>query len=270
MSCHTRLTLDSTGTYRLCGMSLTPVAPTGSGSVSGGLPSHAPGARRALRDRASVPRVLGAAPLGAGVRVPRLRRDRGVAHRARAVDVRGLWTSGEASVIAGTIFQGTRTPDRSLVRLVPGDLVGGQPHAENGASALGLQRVLGLGSYRTAWTWLHICCDARWCGLHRDGRDRVLGGVGRGGRDPRGRTSRRAEAADTWGRRRWSGHCGRGAGPGHRPYPDAANFYSGRCLSSQRGAESRLTRVVRILLNDASCLRLSPKILCRQLARGMT
>ena len=29
----------------LGGMSLTPVAPTGSGSVSGGLPSHAPGAR---------------------------------------------------------------------------------------------------------------------------------------------------------------------------------------------------------------------------------
>ena len=26
--------------------------------------------------------------------MPRLRRDRGVAHRARAVDVRGLWTSG--------------------------------------------------------------------------------------------------------------------------------------------------------------------------------
>lgn len=26
---------------------------------------------------------------------------------------------------------------------------------KNGASALGLQRVLGLGSYETAWTWLH-------------------------------------------------------------------------------------------------------------------
>ena len=85
---------DARGVSSTGGMSLTPVAPTGSGSVSGGLPSHAPGARSPLRDRASVPRVLGAAPLGAGVRVPRLRRDRGVAHRARAVDVRGLWTSG--------------------------------------------------------------------------------------------------------------------------------------------------------------------------------
>ena len=103
-------------------MSLTPVAPTGSGSVSGGLPSHAPGARSPLRDRASVPRVLGAAPLGAGVRVPRLRRDRGVAHRARAVDVRGLWTSGVGD--RGHHFPGD---PYSVVRLVPGDLVGGQP-----------------------------------------------------------------------------------------------------------------------------------------------
>ena len=90
--------------------------------MSGGLPSHAPGARRALRDRARVPRVLGAAPLGAGVRVPRLRRDRGVAHRARAVDVRGLWTSGVGD--RGHHFPGD---PYSVVRLVPGDLVGGQP-----------------------------------------------------------------------------------------------------------------------------------------------
>ena len=143
-------------------MSLTPVAPTGSGSVSGGLPSHAPGARSPLRDRASVPRVLGAAPLGAGVRVPRLRRDRGVAHRARAVDVRGLWTSGVGD--RGHHFPGD---PYSVVRLVPGDLVGGQP--KNGASALGLQRVLGLGSYRTAWTWLHKLRRA----MVRPGRDRV-------------------------------------------------------------------------------------------------
>jgi hypothetical protein len=26
---------------------------------------------------------------------------------------------------------------------------------KDGASALGLKRVLGLGSYQTAWTWLH-------------------------------------------------------------------------------------------------------------------
>ena len=39
----------------------------------------------------------------------------------------------------------------------------------NGASALGLQRVLGLGSYRTAWTWLHKLRRA----MVRPGRDRV-------------------------------------------------------------------------------------------------
>ena len=94
--------------------------------------------------------------------MPRLRRDRGVAHRARAVDVRGLWTSGVGD--RGHHFPGD---PYSVVRLVPGDLVGGQP--KNGASALGLQRVLGLGSYRTAWTWLHKLRRA----MVRPGRDRV-------------------------------------------------------------------------------------------------
>lgn len=37
--------------------------------------------------------------------------------------------------------------------MVPGDL--GVAAQKNGASALGLQRVVGLGQYRTAWTWLH-------------------------------------------------------------------------------------------------------------------
>ena len=54
--------------------------------------------------------------------MPRLRRDRGVAHRARAVDVRGLWTSGVGD--RGHHFPGD---PYSVVRLVPGDLVGGQP-----------------------------------------------------------------------------------------------------------------------------------------------
>ena len=61
---------------------------------------------------------------------------------------------GHPSVIAGTIFQ----PD-SVVRLVPGDLVGGQPKKWRQRA----QRVLGLGSYRTAWSC--TSCDARWCGL---------------------------------------------------------------------------------------------------------
>jgi len=42
-----------------------------------------------------------------------------------------------------------------------------------GANALGLQRVLGLGSYRTAWTWLHKLR----CAMVRPGRDHLLGTV---------------------------------------------------------------------------------------------
>ncbi len=101
-------------------MSLTPVAPTSSGSGGGGLPSDAPRARSALRDRAGVPRVPSTAPLGAGVCVPRVRRNRGVAHRARALDVHGLWTSGVGA--GGYHLPGHPDP---VDALVPGDLVGG-------------------------------------------------------------------------------------------------------------------------------------------------
>jgi transposase-like protein len=44
---------------------------------------------------------------------------------------------------------------------------------KSGASALGLQRVLGLGSYRTAWAWLHKLRRA----MVRSGRDRLSGWV---------------------------------------------------------------------------------------------
>jgi transposase-like protein len=44
---------------------------------------------------------------------------------------------------------------------------------KNGASALGVQRVLGLGSYRTAWRWLHKLRRA----MVRPGRDRLSGTI---------------------------------------------------------------------------------------------
>jgi len=44
---------------------------------------------------------------------------------------------------------------------------------KNGASAIGLQRVLGLGSYDTEWTWLHKLRRA----MVRPGRDRLSGVV---------------------------------------------------------------------------------------------
>lgn len=44
---------------------------------------------------------------------------------------------------------------------------------KQGVSALGLQRVLGLGSYQTAWTWLHKLRRV----MVRLGRDRLTGAV---------------------------------------------------------------------------------------------
>jgi len=71
-------------------------------------------------------------------------------------------------VIAGTIFQGTRKPLRLWFRALW--YVTSQKH---GISALGLQRVLGLGSYWTAWTWLHRLRRA----MVRPDRDKLSGTV---------------------------------------------------------------------------------------------
>lgn len=74
----------------------------------------------------------------------------------------------QASVTAGTIFQDTRTPMTTWFRAmwwVTG--------TKTGTSALGLQRVLGLGSYQTAWAWLHKLRRA----MVRPGRDQLGGAV---------------------------------------------------------------------------------------------
>lgn len=73
----------------------------------------------------------------------------------------------QTSITAGTIFQDTRMPLRLWFRAMWH--VTNQKH---GVSALGLQRALGFGSYRTAWSWLHKLRHA----MVRPGRDR-LGGV---------------------------------------------------------------------------------------------
>ena len=44
---------------------------------------------------------------------------------------------------------------------------------KSGVSTLGLQRILGLGSYRTAWTWLHKLRAA----MVLPGRERLTGEV---------------------------------------------------------------------------------------------
>jgi transposase-like protein len=73
---------------------------------------------------------------------------------------------GQISVTAGTIFHGTHKPLTLWFRMIW--WVTGQ---KNGASALGLKNILGLGSYRTAWTWLHKLRRA----MVRPGRDRLAG-----------------------------------------------------------------------------------------------
>ena len=71
----------------------------------------------------------------------------------------------QSSVTAGTIFQDTRKPLTVWFRAM-----WAVTSQKNGASAIGLQRVLGLGSYDTAWTWLHKLRRA----MVRPGRDRPL------------------------------------------------------------------------------------------------
>jgi len=74
----------------------------------------------------------------------------------------------QTSVTAGTIFQDTRTPLPVWFRAMWWVTT-----QKNGASALGLQRVLGLASYETAWAWLHKFRRA----MVRPGRDLLTGRV---------------------------------------------------------------------------------------------
>lgn len=85
---------------------------------------------------------------------------------------RKRWLCGhcryEMSITAGTIFQDSRLPltiwFRAMWQITS---------QKNGISALGLQRVLGLGSYKTAWAMLHKLRRA----MVRPGRDRLEGVV---------------------------------------------------------------------------------------------
>ena len=72
------------------------------------------------------------------------------------------------SVTAGTIFAGTRSP-LSLWFAAAWYIT----NQKNGVSALGLQHALELGSYKTAWAWLHKFRRA----MVRPGRDKLTGEV---------------------------------------------------------------------------------------------
>lgn len=92
---------------------------------------------------------------------------------AKAWPVRGLLyqcaaCGRQTSVTAGTILQDTRTPLTTWFRAI-----WWVTSQRTGASAVGLKEVLGLGSYETAWTWLHKLRRA----MVRPGRDRLSGVV---------------------------------------------------------------------------------------------
>ena len=74
----------------------------------------------------------------------------------------------QSSVLAGTVFQDTKKPlalwFRAIWQLTT---------QKFGANALGMQRVLGLGSYQAAWEWLHKLRRA----MVRPGRERLCGVV---------------------------------------------------------------------------------------------
>lgn len=71
-----------------------------------------------------------------------------------------------ASVIVGTLFQDTHKPLRMWFQAIWYVV-----NQKNGVSALGLQKALGLGSYHTAWEWLHKLRRA----MVRNGRDKLSG-----------------------------------------------------------------------------------------------
>ena len=94
----------------------------------------------------------------------------------------------QCTLTAGTVFDKTRTSLRSWFAAV-----WYITNQKQGVSALGLQRVLGLGSYQTAWAMLHRLRQA----MVRPGRERLSGVVEVdesyvGGRTPeKGRSGRR-------------------------------------------------------------------------------
>ena len=74
----------------------------------------------------------------------------------------------QTSLIAGTVFEGTRKPLRTWFQAT-----WYVTNQKFGVSALGLKRVLGLGSYETAWAWMHKLRRA----MVRPGRDMLRGRV---------------------------------------------------------------------------------------------
>ncbi len=74
----------------------------------------------------------------------------------------------QASITAGTIFHDSKKPLRLWF-----EAMWYITNQKYGTNALGLQRVLGLGSYHTAWKWLHKLRRA----MIRPGREKLTGTI---------------------------------------------------------------------------------------------
>ena len=151
---------------------------------------------------------------------------------------RGLLRCGQcdyqASVTAGTIFQDTRLPLRTWFRTM-----WWVTSQKNGASALGLQSILGLGSYRTAWALLHklrramVRARPRTAQRSRGGRRDLCGGRRRG-------TARTADAEKSTGSHR---RRGRRRGDRKDPYEaHPAERPSNSCTASSKRLSSPTAR----------------------------
>jgi transposase-like protein/ribosomal protein L37AE/L43A len=91
-------------------------------------------------------------------------------HREGWQTKRGLWVcracERQSSVTAGTLLEGTRTPLSSWLATI-----WQLTNQKQGLSALGMQRLLGHGSYETAWAQLHKLRRA----MVRPGRELLKG-----------------------------------------------------------------------------------------------
>lgn len=74
----------------------------------------------------------------------------------------------QMSLTSGTLFHGTRKPLKLWFRAIWEVCV-----HRHGISAADLQRILGFGSYQTAWTWLHRIRRA----MVRENREKLTGGM---------------------------------------------------------------------------------------------
>lgn len=108
-----------------------------------------------------MPELSGCAPVAGRVCLPEMLGAQILADPARSMALFGMPAGGLNDSGNGVSRQQAATDT-----LVSGDVAD-----QNGVSALGLQRVLGLGSYKTAWSVLHKLRRA----MIRPGRDRLRG-----------------------------------------------------------------------------------------------